>query len=108
MHTEDRHPAASWRSERELRKGRVMQSISTTLAHEVDAEIELPQGVVGVEVELTAKSVERRRSIMGEVAQRYATVWYFAPPNIAALLEETASAVAGRERVRIYRLERVA
>ena len=108
MHTEDRHPAASWRSERELRKGRVMQSISTATAHEVDAEIHLPQGVVAVEVELTAKSVDRRRSIMSEVASRYATVWYFAPRNVQALLEETAAAVEQRECVRIYPLEEVA
>jgi hypothetical protein len=108
MHTEARHPAASWRSERELRKGRSMQSISDQHSHEVDAEIHLPEGVVAVEVELTSKSVDRRRAIMVEVAQRYATVWYFASPNVAALLEETASTVSGRERVRIYRLERVA
>lgn len=108
IHTESRHPEASWRSERELRKGRVMQSISTAASHEVDAEIHLPQGVVAVEVELTAKSVERRRSIMSEVAGRYATVWYFAPRNVQALLEETASAIQERERVRIYPLEEVA
>lgn len=108
IHTEDRHPAALWRSERELRKGRMMQSISTTQAHEVDAEIHLPEGVVAVEVELTAKSVQRRRSIMSEVAGRYATVWYFAPRNVQALLEETAASVEERERVRIYPLEEVA
>jgi hypothetical protein len=45
---------------------------------------------------------------MAEVAQRYATVWYFAPANVASLLQESASAVPGRERVRIYGLERVA
>ena len=108
MHTEDRHPEASWRSERELRKGRVMQSISTTQGHEVDAEIYLPQGLVAVEVELTAKSVERRRSIMAEVAKRYATVWYFAPPNVAALLDVAATSVPGGDRVRVYPLELVA
>jgi hypothetical protein len=85
-----------------------MHSISTTPAHEVDAEIHLPQGVVAVEVELTAKSVDHRRSIMSEVASRYATVWYFAPRNVQALLEETAASVAERERVRIYPLEEVA
>ena len=108
MHTEERHPHSSWRSERELRKGRVMQSISTTQTHEVDAEIHLAEGIVAVEVELTAKSADRRRSIMAEVAQRYATVWYFAPANVASLLQESASSVPGRERVRIYGLERVA
>lgn len=108
IHTEDRHPAASWRSERELRKGRVMQSISSVTNHEVDAEIHLPQGVVAIEVELTAKSVERRRSIMSEVASRYATVWYFAPRNVRVLLEQTAAGVVQRERVRIYPLEEVA
>ncbi len=108
MHTEDRHPTASWRSERELRKGRVMQSISSTQGHDVDAEIVLPEGVVGVEVELTSKSAERRRSIMAEVAKRYATVWYFAPPNVGALLDEAASSIPEGARVRVYSLERVA
>lgn len=108
MHTEERHPHSSWRSERELRKGRVMQSIGSTQSHEVDAEIHLPEGIVAVEVELTPKSVDRRRSIMAEVAQRYATVWYFAPRNVALLLEKTAAAVPEGERVRVYPLERVA
>lgn len=108
MHTEERHPHSSWRSERELRKGRMMQSISTAQSHEVDAEIHLPEGVVAVEVELSPKSVDRRRSIMVQVVQRYATVWYFAPANVASLLKQTAASVAGRERVRIYGLERVA
>ena len=85
-----------------------MQTISTESNHAVDAEIHLPQGVVGVEVELTSKSVERRRSIMNEVAQRYATVWYFAPHNVSVLLEQTAESIPQRERIRIYPLERVA
>lgn len=85
-----------------------MQTISTEVNHGVDAEIHLPQGVVGVEVELTSKSVERRRSIMTEVAQRYATVWYFAPHNVHVLLEQTANSIPERDRIRIYPLERVA
>lgn len=84
-----------------------MQTISTQANHAVDAEIHLPQGVVAVEVELTSKSVERRRSIMAEVARRYSTVWYFAPHNVHALLEQTATSVPERERIRIYPLERV-
>ena len=107
MHTEERHPGSAWRSERELRKGRVMQSISTIERHEVDAEIVLAQGTVAVEVELSAKSVERRRSIMGEVAGRYATVWYFAAPQVRGLLEQTRQSVPGSDRVRIYSLEQV-
>ena len=108
MHTEDRHPDSAWRSERELRNGRSMQTVSTESNHDVDAEIHLPQGVVGVEVELTSKSVERRRSIMAQVAQRYQTVWYFAPANVHALLEQTAATVQHNERIRIYPLEVVA
>lgn len=108
MHTEARHPAASWTPERALRKGRAMQSISDHHDHEVDAEVALPHGVVAVEVELTSKSVERRRSIMAEVAKRYATVWYFAPPNVAALLQETAGSLREAARVRVYPLEAVA
>lgn len=108
MHTEERHPESSWRSERELRKDRVMQSISTPQNHEVDAEIYLPEGVVAVEVELTAKSVDRRRSIMAELINRYVTVWYFAPPNVKSILEETRQSLSGGEGVRVYSLEEVA
>ena len=108
MHTEDRHPDSAWRSERELRNGRSMQTVSTESNHDVDAEIHLPQGVVAVEVELTSKSVERRRSIMAQVAQRYATVWYFAPANVHALLEQTAASVEHNQRIRVYPLEVVA
>ena len=108
IHTEERHPSSSWRSERELRKGRAMQLISDQHCHQVDAEIILREGVVAVEVELTSKSVDRRRSIMAEVAKRYATVWYFAPPNVAALLDETAGSIDEGARVRVYSLERVA
>ena len=108
MHTEDRHPESVWRSEREIRNGRSMQTVSSESNHDVDAEIQLPQGVVGVEVELTSKSVDRRRSIMTAVAKRYETVWYFAPKNVQALLEETAATVSERERIRVYPLERVA
>lgn len=84
-----------------------MQSISSAANHEVDAEIHFPQGVVAVEVELTVKSADRRRSIMNEVASRYVTVWYFAPRNVQALLEETAAGSEQRERIRIYPLEEV-
>ena len=108
MHTEDRHPGSKWRSEREIRSGRSMQTVSDGSNHDVDAEIQVPQGVVGVEVELTSKSVDRRRSIMTLVAERYATVWYFAPRNVQVLLEETAATVPGHERIRVYPLERVA
>lgn len=46
---------------------------------------------------------------MAEIAGRYATVWYFAPPNVAALLEQTAQGLVEgeRDRVRIYPLDRM-
>ena len=49
-----------WRGERELRR--------TRQAHQVDAEIETAQGVIGVEVELTRKKLEVIQAIVEQRA----------------------------------------
>lgn len=110
LHVEARHPELEWKPEREMRAGRSMQTISDTSSHVADAELHTDGAVVGVEIELTSKSGSRRESIMRSLADRYTTVWYFAPPDVLRLLERTAGGLDPdrRARLRIYPLERVA
>lgn len=110
LHVEQRHPEFTWRAERDMRAGRPMQTISDDASHLADGELHSPDAVVGIEVELTSKSAPRRESIMRSLAESYATVWYFAPPDVLRLLERTASALNPnrRKRLRVYPLERVA
>ncbi len=103
---ENRHEGSKWRSERELRQGSGMQTFDNG-GHIVDAEAILNEAVVAVEVELTSKSSARRTSIMTELAKAYATVWYFAPADVAKLLEKVRAQVPNGERVRVYPLDRV-
>lgn len=107
---EERHPEFAWRSERHMRSGRPMQTLSDNASHIADAELRSENAVVGVEVELTPKSATRREAIMRMLIESYPTVWYFAPPDVLRLLERTATALGSesRSRVRIYPLERVA
>lgn len=103
---ENRHEGSKWRSERELRQGSGMQTFDNG-GHIVDAEAMLNEAVVAVEVELTSKSSARRTSIMAELAKRYATVWYFAPPDVGTLLERVRALIPNGERVRVYPLDRI-
>ena len=103
---ESRHAGSQWVPERELRQGAAMQTFDRK-AHVADGELHLDRGTVAIEVELTAKSVPRRRTIMSELASRYSTVWYFAPTEVARLLESVRSQIASGDRIRIYPLERV-
>jgi hypothetical protein len=93
-----------------MRAGKPMQTISDSATHLADAELRSEDAVVGIEVELTPKSAPRRESIMRLLAEQYATVWYFAPPNVFPTLERTAGQLEKRaqERIRVYPLERVA
>ncbi|MGH2755110.1 MAG: hypothetical protein ACRDLB_11840, partial [Actinomycetota bacterium] len=110
LYIENRHPEFSWRSERHMRAGRPMQTISDDATHLADGELIAADSVVGIEVELTSKSAPRREAIMRMLADSYPTVWYFAPPTVVGCLERTAANIdaSKRERVRIYPLERVA
>lgn len=110
LHAEERHPDLVWRAERYMRAGKPMQTISDSSSHIADGELRSEDAVVGVEVELTSKSAPRRESIMRLLADEYATVWYFAPPNVLPTLERTVGQLDARvqERIRVYPLERVA
>lgn len=106
LSVESRYAGAKWIPERELRQGAAMQTFDGKI-HVADGELRLDRGTVAIEVELTAKSVSRRKTIMTELASRYSTVWYFASVDVARLLESVRSQTAGADRIRIYPLERV-
>lgn len=106
LSVESRHAKAKWTPERELRQGAAMQTFDGK-AHVADGELLLDRGTVAIEVELTAKSVARRKTIMSELASRYTTVWYFAPTDVARLLESVRLQTASGDLIRIYPLERV-
>ena len=110
LYAEERHPDLVWRAERYRRAGKPMQTISDSASHLADGELRSENGVVGIEVELTSKSAPRRESIMRMLADEYATVWYFAPPNVLPSLERTAGLLDPQvqDRIRVYPLERVA
>lgn len=103
---EVRHAGAKWIPERELRQGAAMQTFDAKV-HVADGELCLDRGTVAIEVELSPKSVPRRKAIMSHLASRYTTVWYFAPTDVARLLEAVRSQISGGDRIRIYPLERV-
>lgn len=108
LSVESRHAnaGARWIPERELRQGAAMQTFDGKV-HVADGELRLDRGTVAIEVELTAKSVPRRKTIMSELTSRYTTVWYFAPTDVARLLESVRMEVTGGDLIRIYPLERV-
>lgn len=110
LYAEERHPDFVWRAERFMRSGKPMQTISDSASHLADGELRSEEAVVGIEVELTSKSAPRRESIMRLLADEYATVWYFAPPNVLTTLERTVCLLDQpvQERIRVYPLERVA
>ena len=110
LYVEARHPEFAWTPERAMRSGLPMQTVSDAASHIADGELRAEDAVVGVEIELTAKSAPRRESIMRALIDTYATVWYFAPPNIQRLLEATSEKLEGsrKDRVRVYPLEKVA
>ena len=110
LYVEERHPEFFWRSERHMRAGKPMQTLSDAASHLADGELRSSKALVGVEIELTSKSAPRREAIMRMLTDTYPTVWYFAPSKVFRCLERTAEALdaSRRDRVRIYSLDRVA
>jgi len=92
-----------WRGERVLVPG----DARAGAIHYVDAEAEIGEVVVGIEVELTPKKPADLRTILEDLVARYEEVWYF---TLAASRSGVERAVAGlpaesRERVQVYKLE---
>lgn len=108
LYVEGRRDEAAWRSERELRQpggGRVVQTSQGS--HYADAEVELPNTIAAVEVELTVKKRERLREIVLGLADVYGTVWYFTNRETRPVVTEVCEALPEtlRRRIRIYNLE---
>lgn len=95
--------AVRWRSERDLmpREARV------GAIHYVDAEAEIGEVVVGIEVELTPKKPADLRTIVEDLVARYEEVWYFtlAPSRVGVERAVAGLPAAARERVQVYKLE---
>lgn len=83
-----------WECERSLAKA--AWSRSKRRPHLPDGVLETSQGRVAIEVELQRKSRVRLNAILGELAQRYPQIWYFAAPPVLALLRSLAAEGAWR------------
>jgi hypothetical protein len=69
-----------WTCERALAQASPSRSVQRP--HLPDGLLDLPDGPVAVEVELTSKSRARSSAIVEELAASYARVWYFAAPSL--------------------------
>ena len=76
---EARHPEAVWRSERALRSERAFQPAQTHAEHLPDAEVELREQRIAIEVERSPKKPRPLQAILYELARRYDGIWYFCP-----------------------------
>jgi len=95
--------AVRWRSERLL----VPPEARAGVIHFVDAEAEIGEVVVGIEVELTPKKPADLRTILEDLVARYEEVWYFtlAPSRLGVERAVGGLALEARERVQVYKLE---
>lgn len=92
-----------WRSERAL----VPQEARSDAIHYVDAEVEIGEVTVAIEVELTRKKPADLRTILEDLVARYEEVWYFTLADSRDGVERAVAnlPLAARERVQVYRLE---
>ena len=100
LYAEERHPDLVWQAERYMRAGKPMQTILDSASHLADGELRSEDAVVGIEAELTSKSAPRRESIMKMLAEAYATVWYFAPPNVLPTVRPYPGRGCSGDRIR--------
>jgi hypothetical protein len=80
-----------WTCERAL--AQASPSRSTQRPHLPDGLLDLADGPVAIEVELTSKSRARLSAIVEELAASYARVWYFAAPSLLPTLRAIAAEV---------------
>ena len=117
-------PEDRWVPERTLRQG-LSRAAGTTMPHLPDGELLSAFGRTAIEVELTAKTIERTRKILAGLTSRrggyaagdqpagegyrYAQVRYFASPDAAGVVEQARDRLPDdlAARVRIERLEQV-
>jgi hypothetical protein len=110
-------PEGRWVSERTLRQG-ISRSAGSTTAHLPDGELQGAFGRVAIEVELTAKTVERTRRILAGLTSRrggytddeepseglrYSQVRYFTSAAARSVVEQAKARLpddlAGRVRI---------
>lgn len=101
LFVEPRRPGARWRPEREIRASGAGDPVPDAEIHDAGGNI------IAVEVELSPKSVARRRRVMQELVARYESVWYFAAADCWAAVHDAACSVPWQwaDLVRIYALE---
>lgn len=95
-----------WTSERRLVPDRARERSR----HYVDAEIQVQDYRVGIEIELTPKAKGSVEAIVRDLLQEYETIWYFTTPATRRLVEGAVSdsGADARERVKIYDLTQIA
>ena len=88
-----------WECERGLAKA--AWSRSQPRPHLPDGVLATSQGRIAVEVELSLKSRARLEAIIAGLGERYERVWYFAVPQLVAVLSEVAAG-ARWQNVRVH------
>ena len=83
-----------WTSERALAQASPSRSVQRP--HLPDGLLDLADGPVAVEVELTSKSRVRLAAIVEELAASHSRVWYFAAPPLLPAVRATAAEVPWR------------
>jgi len=95
-----RGDGVAWRSERLLKPSWT----NDKEAHYADAEVELDEGTVGIEVEITRKKRDRIKNIMRSLYAEYATVWYFTNGETKKPVEEVLQELRAGDKVKVYPL----
>ncbi len=95
--------AVRWRSERDL----MPREARADAIHYVDAEVEIGEVTVAIEVELTRKKPADLRTILEDLVARYEEVWYFTLADSRVGVERAVAGLPAeaRDRVQVYKLE---
>lgn len=101
LRVEAEYPDGYWHPERALRR-----------EHSGDKRFHIPDGVFhfrgrtyAIEVELTAKSVERAQGLAYQVVEQYKRVWYFVNDQTRPVIEEATRKLS--DRVRLHDVTKV-
>jgi hypothetical protein len=86
---DQRQPGAIWRSERQMYSERPGVGNPTGLEHRPDAEVQIGEHLVAIEVELKAKKPKQMPAILYGLARTYDGIWYFCPPALEKPLRQS-------------------
>ena len=98
---EAQYPTGYWHPERALRR----EHYGDKEFHIADGEFHFNGRTYGIEVELTAKSVERARRLAFKVTKQYDRVWYFVNAQTRPVVEEATRQLGNR--VRLHEITRI-